>query len=102
MKPSTMRCTLPLAALLLGIGACSSTAPQFYTLVAPASESSIPASTQFQLEVLPVDIPAQVETPQMVVRESSGQMAKVDTRRWIAPLDAEIRSALSADLSRAL
>ena len=97
-----IRSTLPLTALLLTLGACSSVAPQFYTLVTPAPESSTPESAQFQIEVLPVDIPAQVEVPQMVVREGSGQMTKVETRRWIAPLDAEIRSALSADLSRAL
>lgn len=102
MKPSTIRRTLPLAALLLGLGACSSAAPRFYTLVAPAPALATPLSAAFQIEVLPVDIPAQVETPQLVVRTGSGQMVKLDQRRWIAPLDAEIRSALSSDLGRAL
>jgi len=90
------------AAALLGIAACSSTPTQFYTLVPAAPERSLPVSTQFQIEVLPVDVPAQVEVPQIVVRESGGEMTRAESHRWIAPIDAEIRSALSADLSRAL
>jgi uncharacterized protein len=52
--------------------------------------------------VLPVDLPAQVATPQMVVRTGGGEMVPVDTRRWIAPLADEIRGALSAGLSQRL
>lgn len=102
MKISTFRRSLAPAAVLLGLAACSSTPPRFYTLVAPAGARAAAPSAAFQIEVLPVDIPAQVETPLIVVREGSGQMAKAESQRWIAPLDAEIRSALSADLSRAL
>lgn len=90
------------AASLLGIAGCSSTPSQFYTLVPAATEHTVPVSTQFQIEVLPADVPAQVEVPQIVVRESGDEMTRMESHRWIAPIDAEIRSALSADLSRTL
>jgi len=91
-----------LAAVLFGLSACSTPAPQFYTLLRPATGPAALPSAPFQIEVLPVDVPAQVETPQLVVRAGDGTLAKVETRRWIAPLDAEIRGALSADLSQRL
>ncbi len=97
-----IRSSLLCATSLLGIAACSSTPTQFYTLVPASAERSTPVSTQFQIEVLPVDVPAQVEVPQIVVRESGGEMTRAESHRWIAPIDAEIRSALSADLSRTL
>jgi uncharacterized lipoprotein YmbA len=90
-----------LVAGLLGLAACGSTPTQFYTLLPPAAAAPV-ASAPFQIEVLPVEIPAQVATQQMVVRTGAGEMVPVDTRRWIAPLDQEIRGALSADLSQRL
>jgi uncharacterized lipoprotein YmbA len=53
----------------------------------------------YRIEVAPVDLPAQVDTPQVVVRTGAGEMAPVETRRWISPLRDEIRNALSAELS---
>lgn len=84
------------------LGACGSAPTQFYTLLSPTAAGAAAASAPFQIEVLPVDIPAQVATQQLVVRTGSGEMVPVDTRRWIAPLDEEIRGALSADLTQRL
>jgi len=86
------------AALLLS--ACASTPTQFYTLLPPPQQQV--AAAPFQIELQPVDLPQQVSTPQLVVRTGSGEMVPVDTRRWIAPLGDEIRSALSADLTQRL
>jgi uncharacterized lipoprotein YmbA len=76
------------------LGACSSAPPQFYTLMAPPQPLRIASST-LRIEVLPVELPAQVDTQQLVVRTGSGEVVPVQTRRWVAPLDQEIRDALS-------
>ena len=86
---------------LLALAACSSAPTQFYTLL-PAAQSAPAAAASYQIEVQPVDLPPQVETPQLVVRTGGGEMVPVDSRRWIAPLGDEIRGALSADLSQRL
>ncbi len=86
-----------LAALLAT--ACRSPPSQFYTLVRLPVEPAAPPLATFQIDVLPVDVPAQVDVPQMVVREGAGQVVPVETRRWIAPLHAELRTALSNELT---
>jgi uncharacterized lipoprotein YmbA len=91
------------AALAVALGACGS-APtlRYYTLVPPAGgESTVAPSTQpFQFELLPVAVPAQVDQPQLVVRQGGQGVAVLQGERWVAPLGDELRSALSADLTR--
>ncbi|HTV85717.1 MAG TPA: PqiC family protein [Dyella sp.] len=87
------------------LAACSSAPVHYYTLVpapdtAPAAGGVPPASFQFQL--LPVGVPAQDDVPQLVVRQGGQAVDLLDGERWIAPLADEVRSALSADLSRRL
>lgn len=87
----------------LALAACASAPLHYYTLVAPAADtpvSSAPPSPSFEL--LPVGVPAQVDQPQLVVREGGQSVALLDSERWIAPLNDEVRSALSADLAREL
>ena len=104
-----------LGALVLGgalaLAACGGSAPvRYYTLVPPA-DAYAPTATQaaivapsapFQFELLPVGVPAQVDQPQLVVRQGAQGVAMLDGERWIAPLGDEVRGALSADLSRQL
>lgn len=99
---------------LLGLGialtlvACASAPLHYYTLVPPATDptsgtaSSSPAMASLPFELLPVSVPAQVDQPQLVVREGDQGVALLDGERWIAPLGDELRSALSADLARQL
>ncbi|MDR3418893.1 MAG: PqiC family protein [Nevskia sp.] len=94
---------LPKSAILAATGllaACSAVPTHYYTLL-PPPVAGTPAAP-FQIEVQPVDVPAQVATPEMVVRAGDGEMVPVDTRRWIAPLGDEIRGALSALLTQRL
>lgn len=92
------------AGLLLA--ACASAPLHYYTLVAPADESAgglvAPAAPSLPFELLPVGVPAQVDQPQLVVREGGQGVALLGGERWIAPLGDEVRSALSADLAREL
>ncbi|MEO6777051.1 MAG: PqiC family protein [Kofleriaceae bacterium] len=87
---------------LVAVVACRSAPSRYYTLVAPADDAPLPASNELQLEVLPVDVPPDVDRADIVVREGPGEVTPVDTRAWIAPLRDELRRAFSDDLSRAL
>lgn len=101
MIRSTMR--LLGAGALLALAGCASAPVHYYTLVAPAanpSPATAPASLPFEL--LPVNVPAQVDQPQLVVRQGAQGVALLEGERWIAPLANEVRDALSADLARAL
>lgn len=96
------RCLL-LAALAVALAACASAPVHYYTLIPPASEVAPSApSAPFRFTLLPVGIPAQVDQPQLVVREGGQGVAVLNGRRWIAPLGDEVRGALSADLARDL
>ncbi|MFX8891358.1 ABC-type transport auxiliary lipoprotein family protein, partial [Acinetobacter baumannii] len=54
-----------------------------------------------QFEMLPVDLPAQVDRAEMVVRQG-GELTPVDTRQWAAPLANELRNAFSVALAQQL
>lgn len=87
------------------LAACSSAPMHYYTLV-PApdtaqADATLPPAT-FQFELLPVGIPAQDDVPQLVVRQGGQAVDLLNGERWIAPLNDEVRSALSVDLSRRL
>ncbi|EIL96428.1 membrane integrity-associated transporter subunit PqiC [Rhodanobacter sp. 115] len=98
-----IRLRYPLVATLaVALVACASAPMHYYTLMAPAVAEAAPAVTpaSFRFALLPVGIPAQVDQPQLVVREGGQGVAMLDGQRWIAPLGDEVRGALSADLSR--
>jgi uncharacterized lipoprotein YmbA len=89
---------------LLG-AACASAPIHYYTLVpasGAASESVPAAAAPLQFELSRIGVPAQVDQPQLVVREGVQRVALLDGERWIAPLGDEVRAALAADLAREL
>ncbi|MDE3073222.1 MAG: membrane integrity-associated transporter subunit PqiC [Pseudomonadota bacterium] len=95
--------------LALVLAACASAPLHYYTLVAPAAgaagapvASMAAGGTSLPFELLPVGVPAQVDQPQLVVRSGGQGVVLLDGERWIAPLNDEVRSALSADLAREL
>lgn len=99
----TIRFVFLLAATLI-LGACSSAPVRYHTLLAPAV-SSMPthaAPVPFVIEVLPVGIPAQLDQPQLVVRQDASSLTLVEGERWAAPLADEFRQALSAELAARL
>ncbi|EIK93949.1 hypothetical protein PMM47T1_24483 [Pseudomonas sp. M47T1] len=93
--------TLRSLALLatLGLAACSSAPTHYYTLVptAPQNPEAV-AAPAFQFEMLGVRMPVQVDQPQMVVRQSTGALAILETERWGAPLADEFHDALAGQL----
>lgn len=96
--------TLPrsLAVLALALGACSSAPVHFYTLVKPAAPVDGAAAAAFAIAVQPVSLPAQVDMPQLVVRQGPGALALIESEQWIAPLSDELRAALAAELGARL
>ncbi|MFT3791826.1 MAG: PqiC family protein [Rudaea sp.] len=88
---------------ILLLGACVSTAPTHYhTLLGDSAASAASATpSAFLIDVQSVGVPAQVDRPQLVVRDGGG-VTPLEQERWIAPLADDVRSALSADLSREL
>lgn len=88
--------------LALIVCACASSPPARYYTLLPNAVAPAATDASYVIEVLPVDVPAQVDVPQMVVRTGNGEVTPVDTRRWIAPLPSELRSALSWQLTREL
>lgn len=87
------------AALLV---ACASAPIHYYTLLPPAAGAPASSAAPIAFEVLPVAVPAQVDQPQLVVRESGQSVALLEGHRWIAPLADEVRAALATDLAREL
>ena len=88
--------------LLIALFGCRSASTHYYTLLAPGGDAPAPASNELQLDVLPVDVPPDVDRAEIVVREGPGEVTPVDTRAWIAPLPHELRRAFSDDLARVL
>lgn len=96
----TTRGVIPLVVLLLA--ACSSTPTRYYTLQGPMAPAATTPHAAYAIEVLPVSVPAQVNTQSLVLRAGGGRLAIEDTHEWAAPLPDEIHQALSQDLTQAL
>ena len=77
-------------ALLVG---CTSTGFRFHTLQPGASNPETLAS-KFKAHLTTVQIPAEVDTEQLVVRDSGNTLIREPADRWAAPLTDEIRAAL--------
>ncbi len=90
---------------LLGLVACSSAPVHYYTLqpaVLPVAAGAARAAAPFQLEVMPVGMPAQVDQSELVIRQNNGRLAILDNDRWSAALGDEFQLALSGQLEQAL
>jgi uncharacterized lipoprotein YmbA len=99
MRHVTVLLAATAAALL---AACASAPLHYYTLLPGSSASVADPATAIPFEVLTVNVPAQVDRPQLVVRQGGQSVALLEGERWIAPLADEMRDALAADLVRTL
>lgn len=89
---------------LLALSACSSTPMQYHTLI-PTQPTDVTASgpsVDFQLQLMPVRIPVQVDQPSLVVRESDGQLSILETALWASPPADEFHDALAFELEHRL
>lgn len=94
-------------ALLLGslltLAACSSATLQYHTLV-PAQPAMAAAQQKadFQLQLMPVRIPVQVDQPSLVTRQSDGQLTILENALWASPPADELHDALAFELEQRL
>jgi uncharacterized lipoprotein YmbA len=92
-----------IAAIVITLTGCASAKVGYYTLVprqSPAQMSQKQAS--FDIEVLPVTIPAQVDQSQIVIRRGDGGADVQDLARWTGSPSDQIRQAVSSELSAQL
>ena len=90
--------------LALLLAACSSVPPtRFHTLMPPLdARATAPAVTSAPWQLQHVNVPAQVDRPQLVLRSADGSLAVLEQERWIAPLADELGGALTDTLARQL
>ena len=101
------RSTAPVFTAALGmlLAACAS-APvtrMHSLLVAPPSPAALPAqsvSSGVAWELVGVSVPAQVDTPQFVLRLPDGTLTQLEHERWASPLTDELRAALGQRLAQ--
>jgi uncharacterized lipoprotein YmbA len=91
--------SIALALLMIG---CRSDPSSYYTLVSAGPQQRATVSDALQLDVLPVDVPPDVDRAELVLRQGTGQVTPVETRLWISPLALELRRAFSDDLTHEL
>ncbi|SDS83173.1 hypothetical protein SAMN05216198_2901 [Halopseudomonas litoralis] len=89
---------------LLALSACSSTPMRYHTLIPtqPAEAAANAPSVEFQLQLMPVRIPMQVDQPSLIVRESDGQLSILETALWASPPADEFHDALAFALEHRL
>ena len=88
---------------LLSLGACSSTALQSHTLI-PAQPALAQAQqpVDFQLQLMPVRIPVQIDQPSLVIRQNDGQLSILENALWASPPADEFHDALAFELEQRL
>lgn len=85
------------------LGACSSVPTRYHTLIATQPQTTGTVEpVAFQLQVLPVRIPVQVDQPSLVVRESDGRLAILENALWASPPADEFHDALAIELEHRL
>ncbi|WAC72323.1 PqiC family protein [Roseateles sp. SL47] len=96
---------IPLTTALGLLTACGS-APttHYYTLTPPPAQMRAVSATPtpWVIDVQPVGVPEALDQPQIVIRQSDSSVLVLEQERWSGPLNQELRSALSAQLSRQL
>lgn len=99
MRPSLRALNGALISLL---GACAAQPVHYYTLLPPAQSHVEPSPAHFRLEILPIELAAQVDRDELIVNEGGERLAVLDNERWAAPLTDEIHAALAEHLARRL
>ena len=104
MMPRSRTLTAIALAVLVGLGACSTSAPptRLHTLMpaepTPREPSAAGRGLVF-VTLAPIRLPAQVDQPQWLVRLPDETLASLEQERWASPLADELRQALLEQLS---
>ncbi|MBM3072759.1 membrane integrity-associated transporter subunit PqiC [Enterobacter sp. RHBSTW-00994] len=85
-----------------GLAGCSSPQVRYHTLVNTDPVSRVVTPSDFVIDLLPVGVPAQLDMPQIVVRQSDNGVVVLDNERWLSPLGDEVQAALSLRMTQQL
>jgi uncharacterized lipoprotein YmbA len=101
------RFAMPAACLAVLLAGCASAPPdRFYTLAGGTAEpapAAAPAAGRLYIEMLAVNVPAQVRRNALVVGNGGeGRVDVLDHHRWAGPLADEIGNALSLGVTSRL
>ena len=98
-----LRAGLAAAACILAACGTEPTTRFHSLLPAPSARAAVarPVLIAPLWDLQPVKLPAQLETPQWVVRLADDTLALLEYDRWIAPLADEVRSAVALRLAAA-
>jgi len=87
-------------ALLTALGACASSPERFYTLHSVAETTEKPLAVS--VSVGPVDIPAIVDNPAIILSIGPSEVEVDDSAHWASPLQDNIAHAVAGDLTALL
>lgn len=85
-----------------GLAGCSSPQVRYHTLVNSDAVTLSVAPRDFVIDLLPVGVPSQLDTQQVLVRQSNSRVAVLDNDRWLSPLGDELQTALSLSMTQQL
>jgi len=99
-----MACMTIGAGMLL-LAACGGRTPpaKFYTLQ-PVARSAVgkPLPGDISLAIGPVAIPADIDRPEIVTRETSNEISFSEYQRWAGPLRPDIASVIAQNVAKLL
>lgn len=84
------------------LAGCASPNVRYHTLVSSDFVSNMVVPPEFVIDLLPVGVPAQLDSQQVVVRQSNSRMVVLDDDRWLSPLGDELQTALSLGMTQQL
>ncbi|HBR2127679.1 TPA: membrane integrity-associated transporter subunit PqiC [Klebsiella variicola] len=87
---------------MVALSGCVSPEVRYHTLVDPDAVRMTGSPSNFMIEVLPVGVPAQLDSQQIVVRQDSNRVVVLQNDRWLSPLGEEVQTALSARMTQQL
>jgi hypothetical protein len=97
--------TLVMGVAALTLLGCSSSPPLRYHALStkiPASQEASVGSAALLVEILPISIPERLRREEIVFSTANGGLSVLDTDRWAAPLQDEVRQILDDALWRSL
>jgi len=86
--------------LLMALGGCASKPERFYTLHSVAERTETPLAVS--VSVGPIDIPAIVDNPAIILSVGPSQVEVDDLAHWASPLQDSIAHAVAGDLTALL
>ena len=97
--PQIVRYGIGCGLLLAGIG-CSSPRAHFFSIDEDIAQSQSFIADRAILLINPINLPAEVDRPQIVVRDGPDQILISEQERWAAPLKESLPRLIATQLGQ--